>query len=134
MVGFACWFCFVGFFFFSDSHQSALNCYLLDSVVWYLHFSAFPFSSCQEVLSKWFLAADDKSTACNTFLQLISGKKPDVTAVQFAKPIGVLRFWPYFFDHYRGGGSQHSASDQVRGKKQEPPCWILLKVSLLPFQ
>lgn len=68
-----------------------------------------PFSSCEGVLSKCFLAADDKSTACNTFLQLISGKKPDVTALQFAKPIGVLRFWLlffFFFYHYRGGGSQ----------------------------
>lgn len=56
-----------------------------------------PFFSCKEVLSKCFLAADDKSTACNTLLQLISGKKPDVTALQFAKPIRVLRFWLSLF-------------------------------------
>lgn len=67
-----------------------------------MHFSGkkkknLPFSSCKEALSKCFLAVDDKSTACNTFLQLISGKKPDVTAIQFVKPIGVLRFWLSFF-------------------------------------
>lgn len=56
-----------------------------------------PFSSRKEVLSKCYLAADDKSTACNTFHQLISGKMPDVTSLQFAKPIGELRFWLSFF-------------------------------------
>lgn len=88
--------------YFSDIHQSVPNPYLLDSVVWYPQSSGkkkknLPFSPCKEVLYKCFLAADDKSTACNTFLQLISGKKPDVTAIQFAKPIGVLRLFFFFF-------------------------------------
>jgi len=86
-----------------------------------------PFSSCKEVLSKCFLAADDNSTAYNTFLQLISGKKPDVTALQFAKPIGVLRFCFFFLTTTEVEGVsikscyKHLTRYELK-QKQELPC------------
>lgn len=96
---------------FSDIHQSVINfiCLaVLSGICISLEKKSSFFPSCKEVLSKCFMAADDKSIACNTFLQLISGKKPDATSIQFVKPerrgFDLVGF---FFDHYRGGAIQH---------------------------
>lgn len=70
------------------------------------------------------MAADDKSIACNTFLQLISGKKPNVTSIQFVKPERSVGFFLTVTEVERVSTKScynHLIKYEVK-KKQEPPC------------